>query len=137
MTGSPLPALQDPRLHGSPWVRRLLWAGGVLALVAAAVGVVLPGLPTTPFVLLAAACFVRASPRAHAWLLASRVFGPMLAEWEQHRRIPRRIKILAVTMMIAMSALSVWLFAGKPWLQGLVVAAAAAGCLVVGRLPSR
>lgn len=137
MTERPVPALQDSRLHDSPWVRGLLWICGVLALVAAAVGVVLPGLPTTPFVLLAAACFVRASPRAHAWLLASRIFGSMLAEWEQHRRIPRRIKVLALTMMVGMSALSVWLLAGRPWLQGLVVAAAAAGSLLVGRLPSR
>jgi len=137
MTEPPLPALQDPRLHGSPWVRRLLWAGGVLALVTGAIGIVLPGLPTTPFVLLAAACFVRASPRAHAWLLANRTFGPMLAEWEQHRRIPRRIKMLALAMMIAMAALSIWLFVGRPWLQGLVAAAAVAGSLIVGRLPSR
>ena len=56
--GAPAPE----RLHRSPTLRWALWAMGVLALVLGAIGIVLPGLPTTPFVLLAGACFVRASP---------------------------------------------------------------------------
>lgn len=126
----------DARLHASPTVRALLWCAGALALALAALGVVLPGLPTTPFVLLAGACFVRASPRAHAWLLATRLFGPILREWEQHRRIPRRVKRFALGAMAVMATVSLISFHGQPWLQAAVLAGAAAGTAVVVRIPT-
>lgn len=125
------------RLHGSRPVRLLLWACGVVALILGAVGVVVPGLPTTPFVLLAGACFVRASPRAHAWLLRNRTFGPLLREWEQHRSIPRRVKRFGLTAMALTAGFSIWYFAGQPWLQGLVVCGVLVGTYVVLRLPTR
>lgn len=125
------------RLHSSPTVRALLWLGGALALILALIGVVVPGLPTTPFVLVAGACFVRASPRAHAWLLRNRLFGPMLREWEEHHSVRRRVKRIAVTAMILMSGLSIWHFSGRPWLQATILAAMAVGSVVVLRLPSR
>lgn len=125
------------RLHTSPIVRRLLYAGGVLALILGAIGVVLPGLPTTPFVLIAGACFVRASPRAHAWLLKNGTFGPILHEWEQHRSIPRRVKRIGLTMMALTGAASLWFLAGKPWLQGMVVVGLITGYATVLYFPSR
>jgi uncharacterized membrane protein YbaN (DUF454 family) len=118
-------------------MRALLWAGGVIALILAVIGIVVPGLPTTPFVLVAGACFVRASPRAHAWLLRNRTFGPMLREWEQHHSIPRRIKRIALSAMALTAGFSLWFFAGRPWLQALVVAGVLVGTIVVLRLPSR
>lgn len=114
MTEPPLPALQDPRLHGSPWVRRLLWAGGVLALVTGAIGIVLPGLPTTPFVLLAAACFAKSSLRFHAWLHAHRIAGPLLSEWHDHRAMPRRAKRVAYALMAVSFGTSILLMQ-SPW----------------------
>lgn len=129
--------LATDRLHSSPAIRALLWLGGVLALILAAIGIVVPGLPTTPFVLVAGACFVRASPRAHAWLLGNRLFGPMLREWEEHRSVPRRVKRIAVAAMVLMSCLSIWHFAGRPWLQATILAAMAVGSFIVLRLPSR
>lgn len=130
-------APQAERLHASPTVRALLWMAGVLALVLGLIGVALPGLPTTPFVLLAGACFVRASPRSHAWLLRSRLFGPLLREWEQHRSIPRRVKRFALAAMIVTGGFSVWYLAGRPWLQATVLAAMAAGSAMVLRIRSR
>lgn len=125
------------RLHASPTVRALFWLGGALALVLGAIGVVVPGLPTTPFVLLAGACFVRASPRAHAWLLRNRLFGPMLYEWEAHRSVPRRAKRFALVAMVLMACLSAWHFADRPWLAAVILAAMAVGSAIVLRLPSR
>jgi uncharacterized membrane protein YbaN (DUF454 family) len=125
------------RLHSSPTVRALLWLGGVAALILALIGVVVPGLPTTPFVLVAGACFVRASPRAHAWLLRNRLFGPMLREWEEHRSVPRRVKRIAVAAMVVMASLSVWHFSGRAWLQATILAAMLVGSAIVLRLPSR
>ena len=125
------------RLHPSPWVRALLWICGVLALVTGAIGVFLPGLPTTPFVILAAACFMRASPRAHAWLLHNRTFGPLLQEWETHHSLPRRIKRIAIVTMTLTVSVSVWFCAGLPWVQALIVVAAIIGGISIARIPSR
>lgn len=133
---APAPPAAD-RLHGSRAVRVVLWIAGALALLLGLIGVVLPGLPTTPFVLLAGACFVRASPRSHAWLLRSRLFGPLLREWEQHRSIPRRVKRLALAAMIVTGGFSVWHLAGQPWLQATVLVAMGAGSAMVLRIRSR
>jgi uncharacterized membrane protein YbaN (DUF454 family) len=131
------PTSDHPRLHSSRTVRMLLWSGGVVALVLGAIGIVVPGLPTTPFVLIAGACFVRASPRAHAWLLRNRTFGPMLKEWEEHRSVPRRVKRIALAMMALTAGFSLWFFAGRPWLQGALLAGVLAGVVTLLRLPSR
>ncbi|PTE14358.1 YbaN family protein [Pseudogemmobacter blasticus] len=94
---------------------RALWfAGGLAALLLALVGVVLPLLPTTPFVILAAACFAQSSPRLHDWLLGHRVFGPAIQNWRDHRAIPRKGKIAAVIAMAAAFGLSVALRLA-PW----------------------
>lgn len=80
---------------------RPLWL--VLAYVCLAlglVGIVIPGLPTTPFVLVAAFAADRGSPRLHAWLLRHRVFGPMIGNWRDQRAVSRRAKLLAVAVMV-------------------------------------
>lgn len=117
------------------WLRALWVAGGLLALGTGLVGIFLPLLPTTPFVLLAAFCFARSSPRLEAWLLAHARFGPMIRNWRDHHAIPLRAKQLAWTMMAIGSAWSWWVLPARwCWLP-------AACCLAVGlwmyRLPSR
>lgn len=119
------------------WLRPVLWAAGTLALLLGIIGIVVPGLPTTPFVLLAGACYVRASPRAHAWLLRNRTFGPILREWEQHHSVAPRVKRIALVTMALTAGFSIWFFVGAPWLQGLVLGAMLVGAFVVWRLPSR
>jgi uncharacterized membrane protein YbaN (DUF454 family) len=64
-----------------------------------AVGTVLPGLPTTVFMLLALWAFARSSERFHSWLYHHRLFGPPLQEWHNYRVIPLRAKVLAIVMM--------------------------------------
>lgn len=115
----------------------LLVAAGLLALGLGLIGVVLPGLPTTPFVLLAAACFAKASPRLHRWLTQHRYLGPMVRDWEAHRSMPLRIKWLSTTLMLTMVALSAWQFMGRPWLQALLIALGLIGAWVVWRIPTR
>jgi uncharacterized membrane protein YbaN (DUF454 family) len=129
--------MSDSSRHSSTPVRVLLWSCGVLALLLGLLGVLLPGLPTTPFVLLSAGCFVRASPRTHAWLLNSRWFGPVLRDWEQHRSIPRRAKYIAFAMMVTSVAGSLWFFAGQIWIQAAIATAAVTGAMVIARIPSR
>lgn len=78
------------------------------------IGVFLPLLPTTPFLLLALWCFARSSRRFHSWLLNHSRFGPLLRDWEQHRVIPLRAKLVAVT---SMGAAMVWMvgWSAAPW----------------------
>jgi len=72
---------------------------GVLALVLGILGIFLPLLPTTPFLLLASWCFARGSDRLHRWLLSHRVFGEYLRNFEAGRGIPLKAKILATVML--------------------------------------
>jgi uncharacterized membrane protein YbaN (DUF454 family) len=74
---------------------------GGIAVVLAILGVFLPLLPTTPFLLLASACFARGSTRLHAWLINNRLFGEYLRNYEQGRGIPLRGKVVALAMLWA------------------------------------
>ncbi|WP_373975145.1 YbaN family protein [Chitinibacter sp. SCUT-21] len=119
------------------YAKPLLILAGFLALALAVLGVILPGLPTTPFLLLATACFAKSSPRLHRWLLANRLFGPIIADWEQHHAISMRVKCIAIGCMLVMSGLSLWQFAGRPWLQGGLIVVAIIGGTYVWRIPTR
>jgi len=85
----------------------LLLAAGWLALALGFVGVFLPLLPTTPFLLVAAACFVRSSPRLHARMLAHPRLGPFLLQWRRERSIPRQAKRRAYVLVVACFTLSI------------------------------
>jgi len=127
-----------PETRKRPTLRQtLLVAAGLVALGLGLIGIVLPGLPTTPFVLLAAACFARASPRLHGWLTTHRYLGPMVRDWEANRSLPLRVKWIAITMMGTMVLLSAWQFNGRAWLQGAVLALGLVGAWVVWRIPTR
>lgn len=92
------------------WTNAMIWnCLGIIFLALGAVGVLLPLLPTTPFVLLAAACFAKSSPAWHAWLLKSRIFGPMLLEWEQNRCVSLQVKTLAITVIVCIGGPTMYL----------------------------
>lgn len=80
----------------------LYFLAGLLSMGLGIIGVVLPLLPTTPFVILAAFCFSRSSKRFHQKLLNNRLFGPMITQWEAHGVIPIKAKCFASTMMLVM-----------------------------------
>lgn len=87
-----------------------LWASlGLLCVALAAVGAVLPLLPTVPFLLLAAFFFARSSERLHNWLLTHKRFGPMIDDWHQRGAIARRAKWAASVSILAAFLLSVFL----------------------------
>jgi uncharacterized membrane protein YbaN (DUF454 family) len=99
----PPPAIVRSRLRWAWWL--LAW----LSLALGALGVVLPGLPTVPFVLLAAFAAARGSQRLHARLLADRRFGPMIREWQANGAVSRRAKWMA-SLMMALSGVLLLLF---------------------------
>ena len=125
------------REHDSPLVRGLLLAAGVTCVALGVVGIFLPLLPTTPFMLLAAACFARSSRRFHERLLANRTFGPLILEWEKHRSLPRRTKLTAIVLMSLTLAVSIVFFVERPWLQALLAAFGVLLAVWMYRIPSR
>jgi hypothetical protein len=118
-------------------VRALYAAAGFVFLALGVLGVFLPLLPTTPFVLLAAACFIRSSRRLHAWLLGTRLFGPLIHEWEQHHSIPYRTKIYAIVLMTATFTASIVFFVRPPWLKAVLAVVCVALAIWMYRIPSR
>jgi uncharacterized protein len=81
--------------------RILLLTAGHACVGLAVAGAFLPLLPTTPFLLLASACYLRASERHHRWLLENRVFGPILRDYQEKRGVTRRTKVIALMMLWA------------------------------------
>lgn len=82
---------------------------GFVFLVLGLVGVFLPLLPTTPFVLLAAACFAQSSERMHRWILANQTFGPMVRDWERKRCVSCRVKAVAIGSMAVVGGISLFM----------------------------
>lgn len=119
------PPLPLPR---RPHWQRVLWAlAGLVSLVLGLVGIFVPLLPTTPFVLLAAFCFSRGSARCERWLLEHPRFGPMVRDWRAYRAVPLRAKQLATVMMAIGSTWAAWTLPGRfGWVPGVVCAAVAA-----------
>lgn len=105
------------RLHASAPVRWLLWIAGSIALLLGILGIFLPVLPATPFILLAAACYARASERFHQRLLAHPSFGPVIRDWEEYGAVSMKTKKVAITMMTLSIAVSIWVVREMPWLQ--------------------
>ena len=79
---------------------------GLVSLALGAIGVFLPLLPTTPFVLVSAIAFAKSSDRLHQWLVDHDVFGPLIANWREHGAISRRTKVISVLSMIAILVIS-------------------------------
>ncbi|WP_243078386.1 DUF454 family protein [Pantoea sp. MQR6] len=89
--------------------RIVLLTLGWLAIVLGTLGIVLPLLPTTPFMLLAAWCFARSSPRFHHWLLWRSPFGRYLRHWDQHRAMPPGTKGRAILLIVITFSVSIFL----------------------------
>ena len=127
----------EVRHHDSRLVRGLFLVAGLAFVAIGVVGAFLPVLPTTPFMLLAAACFARASTRFYNWLLNNPAFGPTILEWRRHRSIPYRTKLTAIALMAVSLTISVVFFVQPPALQW---ALAGLGVLLAAwmyRIPSR
>lgn len=103
-------------------VRAALLVLGTVFLGLGALGLVLPVLPTTPFVLLAAACYLRASERLHRRLVASPTFGPTIVAWQEHGAIPPKAKAIAIAMIVLTFAMSVLFVVEPPLMRAGLVA---------------
>ena len=87
---------------------KLMWVSlGSLFVGLGAIGVIVPGLPTTPFLILAAACYIRSSQRLYDWLISNKRFGPYLKDYREGKGIPRKAKRLAIVMIVVFVGFSV------------------------------
>lgn len=82
-------------------LRIIYYIIGLLMIVLAIIGAILPIMPTVPFLLVASWCFARSSPRFHNWLHNHKVFGPPIKQWEEQGVISPFVKLLAVGGMSA------------------------------------
>ena len=99
---------------------------GLLCVMLGLLGAVLPLLPTTPFLLVAAACFERSSPRLQRWLFSNRLFGDALRRYRNGEGMPRRSKIVLLVMLWGAVGFSLWRLASEPmwWLLLLLICGA-------------
>jgi len=116
--------------------RGLLLALGVLAVALGAVGVVVPLLPTTPFLLLAAFLFARSSERLHHWLLSNRLLGDYLRRYYEGRSMTRRHKVMTLSLLWITLGATIVFVAGAWWLRGLLFGIGAAVSTHIMRLHS-
>ena len=87
-------------MHPFSAVRRaFLIVAGLLSVVAGAIGIFVPLLPTTVFLLLAAACFIRSSDRLYSWLTTNRMFGSYIRNYQEHRAMPAGAKRCAIAVL--------------------------------------
>ncbi len=100
-------------------------------------GVFLPVLPTTPFMLLAAACFARSSRRIHHWLLSNPTFGPIINEWHTYRSMPYQAKRTALLLIALSFGISIAFFVpGWPAKLAMGIGGLVLG-IWIARIPSR
>lgn len=113
-----------PRTSRSRLVRFLLQGIGWLSVALGVVGIFLPVLPTTPFLLLAAACFARSSPRFYHWLVDHPRLGPWIRDYLQGNGIPLKGKVYAIGLMWLSIGFSCWLVP-LVWARGFMLISAA------------
>lgn len=119
------PLTEEARTGARGRLRRgLLVAAGLVCVGLGLIGVVVPVLPTTPFLLLAAACFLRSSDRLHRWLLGNRVFGEYLRRYREGEGLPLSSKVATLVLLWASLGASAF-FAVPPrlwWVRFLLFA---------------
>lgn len=114
-------------------MRAVWFVFGCLALLLGGIGVFLPLLPTTPFILLAVFAFGKSAPRVALWMESSPTFGPIILEWRDHGAIAPRFKALAVGMMVFSVGLGIWMQIGWVGLTIQIICICAAATYVLTR----
>jgi uncharacterized protein len=118
--------MDQPSRKSSPMLRPLYFAAGVALVGVGIAGYFLPVLPGTIWLILAAACFARSSPKFEAWLVNHPKFGPSVVAWRESGAIPRKAKIFAIGMMAASFAILAVAHTPALWLS--VTGAVLIGC---------
>jgi uncharacterized membrane protein YbaN (DUF454 family) len=113
-----------PDTGGSSLKEGLLVAAGAVSVAVGAVGIFLPLLPTTPFLLVAAACFARSSERRYQWLMSHRVFGPYIRNYHEHGAVTRHAKIVTLGLLWGTMSITAFVFFDSVVLRVILLAIA-------------
>lgn len=118
---------------------RWIWlAAGFVAVGLGTIGIVVPGLPTTVFFIIAAACFSRSSPRFERWVLSLPKIGPAVRDYRAGLGMPRRAKIAATSSIVIVCGISAVFFIDPLWIRMTVVGVGAIGVgWILWRVPTR
>lgn len=118
---------------------RWAWfAGGWVAVAFGSIGIVVPGLPTTVFFVIAASCFARSSPRFEAWVLGLPRVGPLVQDYRAGLGMSRRAKVWAIAIMLTFVAASFVLTVDRILVAGAVALAALVGvAYILFRVPTK
>ena len=125
----------DSRVSGK-MMRGVYIVVGTIALVIGAIGLFLPVIPTTPLVILAAACYYRGSDRLHNWILSSRWFGETVKNYQEGRGLTRDTKVRAISMMWAMILISAWFFVSNLFVRVAIICVAIGVTVYLVSLPT-
>ena len=126
----------EPQTYLDHAARLMLIAAGLICVGLGALGILLPGLPTTPFLLLAAYCFARSSERFHSWLLNHRWFGSYVRNFESGRGMTRPAKATTLLVMWLSFGVTIVLFVPVVWGQASMFLLALAVSVYIMRLPT-
>lgn len=127
--------MKTPYQHPNPAIRYTLFVIGWISFVLGMIGLLLPVVPTTPFLLLSAACFLRSSPRFYVWLTEHRWWGKYIRYYLNGQGIPRRIKILIIAMLWITILTSSLLIVKIHWLSVMMISVAAIMSFYIMRQP--
>ncbi len=123
-------------LVASGALRWALLIVGTVSLVLGIIGLALPIVPTTPFLLVSAACYARSSRKFYVWLVTNRWFGPSIRDWRAGRGIPLRAKISATVVIAVTFGTSVVFFVPVDWGKAVMIGIALAVIAYLWRLPT-
>lgn len=125
----------DGRVSGK-MMRGIYVIVGTIALVIGAIGLFLPVIPTTPLVILAAACYYRGSERLHTWILRSRWFGETIKNYQAGRGLTRDTKVRAIFLMWTTIIISAWFFVSNHFVRVAMIGVAIGVTVYLVRLPT-
>ncbi len=129
--------VNNTKKHSSKHVRLVLILIGSISLVLGLIGIILPLLPTTPFLLLSAACYARSSDRFYNGLLANRVFGPPIKEWRDYRSVAKKTKVTSIIVIIISFGITIGFVLNNPLPRIILSVVALAFIIILLFLPTR
>lgn len=112
-------------------VRALYMTGGTVSLALGIIGIFLPGLPTTPFVLLSAALYAKSSEKLYNWLLNNKFLGPRIKNYQRQKGVPLKGKYKIIAFMLTMVFISSLIVAKVLFLKIVIISAGVIGAIVV------
>ncbi|MFX1258784.1 MAG: YbaN family protein [Promethearchaeota archaeon] len=112
---------QDDKKIRKKVVKGLYFIAGIICLGLGIIGIFLPILPTTPFLLLAAACFARSSERFYNWLLNNRILGSYIRSYKEGKGMPKKVKIFTISMLWITILLTTFVFIQIIWIRYILI----------------